>query len=72
MRDEKELANQIRAHILNSISELSSTLVLAQAACSREEFDSFRGFAADIIARLDNLLRVSIYNQFPDLDDLKG
>jgi hypothetical protein len=66
----KESANHIKTHVLSSIRELSSALLVAQGACSNDEFVLIREVVGDITARLDNLLRASVYVQFPESDDL--
>jgi hypothetical protein len=66
----KESANRIKMHVLGSIREISSALVVAQEECSNDEFVAIRALVGDITARLDNLLRTSVYAQFPELDDL--
>jgi hypothetical protein len=54
---DKASALRFRDHILHALEELSSALLVAQKACSEEEFIAARKPIGDIVARMGNLLR---------------
>jgi hypothetical protein len=68
----KEMATVFKVHGVSAIRELSSALIAIQNDCSEEEITLIKRSIGDIIARIDDLLRESIYAEFPDLDDLRS
>jgi hypothetical protein len=67
---DKASALRFRKHILHALGELSLALLVAQKACSEEEFIATRESIGDIVARIDNLLGEAIYVDYPEMDDL--
>ena len=67
---DKKSASLFKARILGAMEALSSALTVAQTASNSEEFTEVRTAVGDVIARLDNLLRESVYTDYPELDDL--
>jgi hypothetical protein len=68
----KETASVFKVHGVNAIRELSSALIALQNGCSEEEITLIKRSVGDIIARIDDILRESVYAEFPDLDDLRS
>jgi hypothetical protein len=68
----KGTASLFKVHGVSAIRELTSALIALQNSCTEEEITPIKRSVGDIIARIDNLLRESIYAEFPDLDDLQN
>jgi hypothetical protein len=68
----KEKAVIFKLHGEGAIRELSSALIAIQNDCSEGEITLIKRSIGDIVARIDDLLKASIYAEFPDLDDLRS
>jgi ABC-type uncharacterized transport system ATPase subunit len=68
----KGTAILFKVHGVSAIRELTSALITLQNSCTEEEITTIKRSVGDIIARIDNILRESIYAEFPDLDDLQN
>jgi len=68
----KEKAGLFKLHGEGAIRELTSALIALQNGCCEEEITPIKHSIGEIIARIDDLLRESIYAEFPDLDHLRG
>jgi hypothetical protein len=64
-------AARFKKHTDIVVKELSLALILAKGACATDEFLRLRTSVGDIIARVDSMLYETIYNDHPDLDEIK-
>ena len=68
---EKNLAVQIKKRSLTAIAELDSIVSDVRGQCSEEYFELIkRSVGMSIIKIIDDLLE-PVYQQYPELDDLK-
>lgn len=67
-----ESAKAFNARLEAAVAELSRALLIAQTACSADEFLGVRRSVAHLIADVDALLHESIYADHPELDHLRG
>jgi hypothetical protein len=64
-------AVKLQKYILGAIECLSDSLTLVQEKCVESEFNTYRRHVADIVARIQHLLLNPLYEDHPDLDDLR-
>jgi hypothetical protein len=68
---EKSHAQNSRDHALKAITELATTLAIAQEHGTPREFEDLRRPVANLIGLIETELLCRICAEHPDLDDLK-
>ncbi len=68
---ERESAIEIKKHSLNAITELSKVLEVSQGHCSEAEYERIKKGVGLSIGKIQISILDPIYDEYPDLDDLK-
>jgi hypothetical protein len=69
---DRQSAVEIRQHARNAVSELSRLLHASENRGSQEEYDDLRLGVGRCIAAIDEYLLKTVYNKYPEMDDLIG
>jgi len=67
----KLCARRVKTRSLRAISELSRILSASKGQCSAKEFGRLKKAVGSCIGHIERQLLVSIYSEYPELDDLK-
>ena len=68
---DKVTAMIVKKRALNAVEELSQILFEIRADCTEEDFNSIRRGVGSVIGRIHVELLRTVYEQFPEIDDLK-